>query len=221
MTDPISSEDQQWLDALAGHDAPSSGLTASAHAVRRAMQQRRIEIEADAELVQDVGLDRLRSRLQGEGLIRSESEPTKSLLQWLLLALFNVGAPTHGGSRGANLTMSRVIPVALALAIAGGAVWIAMQGRAPQADERLIYRGDPNVVTLLVDNPEQRAKELEAGLKALQGAVTVQALKPNGWLVRVQDSISTRDYLAAQRIEGLAVNGQISVLVLASEKPSH
>lgn len=220
MKEPISSDDQQWLDALAGHDAPSSDLTASAHAVRRAMQQRRIEIEADAELAQDVGLDRLRARLQSEGLIRSESEPTKSLLQWLL-ALFNAGAPTHGSSQGANLTMSRVIPVALAMAIAGGAFWLAMQGRAPQADERLIYRGDPNVVTLLVDNPEQRAKELEVGLKALQGAVTVQALKPNGWLVRVQDSISTRDYLAAQRIEGLVVNGQISVLVLPSEKASH
>jgi len=216
MTEPISSEDQQWLEALAGQEVTNASVRASAQALRRAMHQRRQEIEADAESAHNAGLHSLRARLQKEGLIRSEGVQSKSWLQWLV-ALLNPGPPTHGSSRGSNLAMSRVIPAGLVIAIAGGAIWLAMQGRAPQADERLIYRGDPNVVTLLVDNPEQRAKQLEAGLKAIQGAVTVQALKPNGWLVRVKDSNSVRDYLAGQRIEGLAVSGQISVLVLRSE----
>lgn len=220
MTEPISNEDQQWLDALAGRKVPNSRLDTNAQSVRRALQQRRQEIEADAEQDRSSELARLRSRLHSEGLIRSENHQSKS---WLhkLLAWFNLGSQDHGSSSGTNRTMSRVIPVALLIALAAGAVWLAIQGRAPQVDERLIYRGDPNVVTLLVDDPYQRAKTLEANLKELSRTVTVQAIKPNGWLLIVEDSNSVRDYLATQRIEGVAVNGQITLLVLSSEKTNH
>jgi hypothetical protein len=220
MTEPISNEDQQWLDALAGHEASNLHLNAHAQVVRRALHQRRQEIEADAAQDRSEELDRLRTRLQQEGLIRSKSEPTKSWLQ-KLLSWLSPGSQAHGGAIGSSSTLSRVIPVAILLALAGAAIWLTLQGRVPQVDERLIYRGDPNVVTLLVDDPEQRAKVLEAELKALPGAVTVHALKPTGWVVQVKDSNSVRDYLATQRIEGVVVNGQITLLVLPAENTKH
>ena len=220
MIEPITYEDQQWLDALAGHETSNLHLNAHAQVVRRALHQRRQEIEFDAAKDRSEALDRLRSRLQQEGLIRSEAIPTKSWLQKLITWLTH-GSQAHGGSIGTGRTLSRVIPVAVLLALAGAAIWLAIQGRAPQVDERLIYRGDPNVVILLVDDPEQRAKVLEAELKALPGAVTIQALKPTGWVLQVKDSNSVRDYLATQRIEGVAVNGQITLLVLTSENTKH
>lgn len=220
MTEPISNEDQQWLDALAGHEASDLHLNAHAQVVRRALHQRRQEIEVDAAQDRSEELARLRTRLQQEGLIRSESVPAKSWLQ-KLLAWLTPSSHVHEGSIGSSRALSRVIPVAVLLALAGGVIWLAFQGRAPQVDERLIYRGDPNVVTLLVDDPEQRAKALEAELRALPGAVTVQALKPNGWVLQVKDSNSVRDYLAAQRIEAMVVNGQITLLVLPAENSTH
>jgi len=160
MTEPISNDDQQWLDALAGHEASDLQLNAHAQAVRRALHRRRQEIEVDASQDRSEELARLRTRLQKEGLIRSASAPTKSWLQ-KLLAWLTPGSQAHGSSIGTSRTLSRVIPVAVLLALAGAAIWLAIQGRAPQVDERLIYRGDPNVVTLLVDDPEHRAKALE------------------------------------------------------------
>lgn len=220
MTEPITNEDQQWLDALAGHEASDPLLNAHAQVVRRALHQRRQEIEVDAAQERSEELARLLTRLQQEGLIRSESVPTKS---WLhkLLAWLTPDSQAHGGSIVSSRALSRVIPLAVLLALAGAAIWLTLQGRVPQVDERLIYRGDPNVVTLLVDDPEQRAKTLEAELKALPGTVKVQALKPNGWLLHVQDSNSVRDYLATQRIEGVAVNGEITLLVLPSKDIKH
>lgn len=220
MTEPISNEDQQWLDALAGHEASDPHLNAHAQVVRRALHQRRQEIEVDAAQDRSEELVRLRTRLQQEGLIRTESAPTKSWLQ-KLLAWLAQGSQAHGGAIGSSRALSRVVPVAVLLALAVAAIWLAFQGRAPQVDERLIYRGNPNVVTLLVDDPEQRVKVLEAELKALPGAVTVQALKPTGWVLQVKDSNSVRDYLATQRIEGVVVNGQITLLVLPAENTKH
>lgn len=217
MTEPISNDDQQWLDALAGQEVPNSQLKTHAYLVRQALHRRRQEIEADAAKDRNSELKNLRARLQREGLIHPENAQIKTWLQQVL----NWSAQNtqvHGSSSGKSRTHSRVIPVAVLMLLAGGVVWLAIQGRAPQVDERLIYRGDPNVVTLLVDDPEQRAKSLEAGLQVLPGTVTVQALKPSGWLMRIQDSNSVRDYLATQRIEAVAVNGQITLLVLPSEK---
>lgn len=216
MTEPISNEDQQWLDALAGHEASDPELNAHAQVVRRALHQRRQEIEVDAAQDRSLELARLRTRLEHEGLIRTESARTKSWLQKLLTWL-TTGSQAHGGEIGFSRTLSRVIPITVLLALAGAAIWLSLQGRAPQVDERLIYRGDPNVVTLLVEDPELQAKALEAELKALPGTVSVQALKPTGWVIKVKDSNAVRDYLAALRIEGVAVNGNIILLVLPSE----
>jgi hypothetical protein len=220
MTEPISNEDQQWLDALAGREASDPHLNAHAQVVRHALHQRRQQIEVDAAQDRSEELFRLRTRLQQEGLIRSEGTPTKSWFE-KLLAWLTLGSKAHGGTIGTASILSRVIPVTILLALAGAAIWLSIQGRVQQIDERLIYRGDPNVVTLLVDDPEQRAKALEAELKALPGAVKSQALKPKGWLLQVQDSNSVRDYLATQRIEGVVVNGQITLLVLPSENSKH
>jgi hypothetical protein len=220
MTELISNEDQQWLDALAGQEVLDPALNAHAQSVRRALQQRRQEIEADAEQDRSTELAALRNRLQREGLMSGMAPQSKSWLQNLLTWVTLGSQPTRSSS-GTSRTLNRVIPVVVFMAVAGGAVWLAMQGRAPQVDERLIYRGDPNVVSLLVNDPKQRANELATGLKAIPGIVTMQALKPNGWLLRVQDSDSVRDYLATQRIDAIAVNGQITLLVLHAENAKH
>lgn len=220
MNDPISNEDQQWLDALAGQEITNPQLKEHAQIVRNALQQRRHEIETDAAKDRSVELAKLRIRLQREGLIRAEKERTKTWVEdfanW-----FSPDSQAKGSSRGISLTLSRTIPVAIVVVLISGAIWLITQDRTPQIDERLIYRGDPNVVTLLVDSPEIRAKELESGLKVVQATVTVQALNPNGWLFIVQDSDSVRNYLATQRIEGVAVNGRITIMVLPSERIKH
>jgi len=138
---------------------------------------------------------------------------------WQRLFAWLGSAPsTQGSGGGSGVTLTRAAPVAVVLALAGVAVWFAMQGRAPQVDERIIYRGDPNVVTLLVEDPEQRTKAFEAEVKALPANVTVQPLKPSGWLLRIEDSEATRDYLATKRIEAIAVKGWITVLVVPAKE---
>lgn len=220
MTDPISNEDQLWLDALAGKNIADPNLSAHAQVVRQALQKRRKDIEADAAQDRSNEFARLHARLKKEGLIRGKTQPSRTwaheILSWLL-----PGTQSHSSAGGGSRTISKVVPLAVLIALLGAALWFTTQMRAPQVDERLIYRGDPNVVTLLVDDPEQRTNVLQTALKALPGTVTVQALKPNGWLLRVQDSDSVRDYLATQRIEGVPVNGQITLLVLPSRNINH
>ena len=215
MTDSISNEDQQWLDALAGRESPNLNLNAHAQSVRQALHQRRQEIESDAAKDRAVELSQLLARLEREGLLRSESDKDKSWVQKLLAVLF---LDSHFGrsQNRSNLTLSQAIPVAILMVFIFSALWFSIQERAPKVDEALIYRGDPNVVTLLVDDPELRAKSLEAGLKSLPSQVTVKAIKPSGWVVQVQDSASVREYLLKQRIEGVVVDGHITVLVLSA-----
>lgn len=220
MTGPISKEDQQWLDALAGQEVPNSQLNSQAQVLRSALQQRRLEIETDAGKDRSNELESLRSRLQREGLIRTKAEASKTWIE-KCIEWFFPGSHSHGRNTGTSLSLTRAIPVALLMVIATGAVWLAFQSKTPQIDERLIYRGDPNVVSLLVNDPEQRANELAIGLKAIHGIVTVQALKPSGWLLQVQDTNLVREYLAAQRIEAIAVNGQVTLLVLQVENAKH
>lgn len=220
MTDPISNEDQLWLDALAGKNIANSHLSAHAQVVRQALQKRRQDIEADAARDRSNEFAGLHARLQREGLIRRETTPSRTWAQEILNWLFP-DSQSHGSADGGSRTRSRVVPLVVLIALIGAALWLATQLRAPQVDERLIYRGDSNVVTLLVDDPEQRAKALENELKALPGAVKALALKPNGWLLQVQDSDSVRNYLATQRIEAVAVNGQITLLVLSSKEIKH
>jgi hypothetical protein len=215
MTDSISNEDQQWLDALAGRESPNLNLNAHAQSVRQALHQRRQEIETDAAKDRAVELSQLLARLEREGLLRPESDKDKSWVQKLFAVLF---LDSHFGriQNRSNLTFSRAIPIAILMVFIFSAVWFSIQERAPKVDEALIYRGDPNVVTLLVDDPELRAKSLEAGLKSLPSVVTVKAIKPSGWVVQVQDSASVREYLLKQRIEGVVVDGHITVLVLSA-----
>jgi hypothetical protein len=213
MTDSISNEDQQWLDSLAGHEIPNSHLNAHAQSVRQALHQRRQEIEVDATKDREADLTKLRARLQREGLLRSESEKDKSWMQ-KLLALLYLDSLFSRNSNRPNHTLSRAIPIAILIIFILSGAWLSIQKRSPKVDEGLIYRGNPNVVTLLVDDPETKVKSLETALKSLTNIVSVQALKPNGWLLIVQDSNSVREYLATQRIEGMAVEGQITVLVL-------
>ncbi|TXG99636.1 MAG: hypothetical protein E6R09_09970 [Rhodocyclaceae bacterium] len=220
MTDPISNEDQLWLDALAGKNIADPNLSAHAQVVRQALQKRRKDIEADAARDRSNEFARLHARLQKEGLIRGKTQPSRTWAQEILNWLFP-DTQSHSSAGGGSRTRSKVVPLAVLIALIGAALWLTTQMRAPQVDERLIYRGDPNVVTLLVDDPEQRTNVLQTALKALPGTVTVQALKPNGWLLRVQDSDSVRDYLATQRIEGVPVNGQITLLVLPSKDIKH
>lgn len=162
-------------------------------------------------------LANLRRRLEREGLIRSNSDTSTSLLQKCLEWLFS-SSSSHGSNSASSRVLTRALPISLTVALTAGAIWLAILSKVPQGDERLIYRGDPNVVTLLVDDPEHRANELAVELKSLPTLVSVKSLKPNGWVLQVQDSTIVRDYLAAQRIEGIVVNGQITLLVLPSEK---
>ena len=169
MNEKVSKEDQDWLDTLSGKlpEGIDPLISAQASAVRKALASRRESIEADAIRVGDSGLNEIRARLQREGLMDSpERNQVKNT--WWVRALDIFGF----GSRGPGVKRVPIWRVAAMLMIG---VVVTFQVLGPQTDESLVYRGDPNATTLFVDNPELRANEIVAGIKA----VTVDSVEMN------------------------------------------
>lgn len=212
MNEPMThDDDQDWLNALAGK-APENMdpvMRAQAAAVRQAAVTRREAIETDAQQhAHGQALARLQARLSSEGLLQTPDEKPATH-SWLskVLGLFGWGA---GG--GARVISAWSVAAVLVLG-----VLVAYQVRGPQPDEVDVYRGNPNVTMLIVANPAQRAEELRAQLTALGGEVEVKPVAKARVQVRVKDAPAIRDYLLAQRIDPLPVDGYIT-LVLAPVK---
>lgn len=212
MNEPMThDDDQDWLNALAGK-APENMdpvMRAQAAAVRQAAVTRREAIETDAQQhAHGQALARLQARLGSEGLLQTPDEKPVTH-SWLgkVLGLFGWGA---GG--GARVISAWSVAAVLVLG-----VLVAYQVRGPQPDEVDVYRGNPNVTMLIVANPAQRAEELRAQLTALGGEVEVKPVAKARVQVRVKDAPAIRDYLLAQRIDPLPVDGYIT-LVLAPVK---
>jgi hypothetical protein len=211
MNEEVSKEDQDWLDALAGN--PPQGMdplaSAQALAVRKAFMSRREAIESDAMTAGDCGLNDIRARLQREGLMAS---PESSQLKngWWGRAMGGFGSGAGG---------VKAIPIWSIAAMLLVGMIVTFQVRGPQTEEALVYRGDPNATTLIVENPELRANEIITGInKVASDAVVMQRLDDGRIELTIKDGPSVQDYLSTQRIEAMAVAGMIKIEVVATKK---
>lgn len=213
MTDEISKEDQDWLDTLAGKSPEGIDpfVSAQAAAVRKALIARREAVETDAKSMGNGNLDEIRTRLQREGLMNS-GEPGQLKDGWWQRVKEILGV----GSVGGGMKAAPVWGVAATLVLA---VLVTFQAYEPQLDETSIYRGDPNTATLIVENPEIRANEIVAEIKALSsGGVEITRLKDGRVQLRIKDSQRVQEYLLNQRIEAMAIDGIIRIDLVPKRK---
>lgn len=213
MSKDISKEDRDWLDSLAGKLPPDADpvVSAEAMAVRKALASRRDEIEAEAARVGDIGLHKIRARLQREGLMGSPDR-AKQEHGWLkrIKGFFGIGSGTGSANR------APVWGLAATLALA---ILLTMQLPQPDTNETTVVRGDSHATTLIVENPEARANEILAGIKALNpDAVQMTRLGDGSIQLLIRDSQPVLDYLLAHRIEAIAVEGNVKILVVPLEK---
>ena len=213
MTEEISKEDLDWLDALSGKSSASVDpfVAAQASAVRKAMLARREAIEADANSVGTRGLKDIRARLQREGLMEfaDESSSQKKGLWSRVMEITGIGS--GGGMRAAPIW-----GVAATIILA---VLVTFQVYDPQPDEASIYRGNPNTTTLIVENPEIRVSEIVAEIRALSSdGVEITRLEDGRIQLKIKDSPRIQDYFWDQRIEAMAVDGIILIDVVPNRK---
>lgn len=213
MTEEISKEDQDWLNALSGKSPEGIDpfVSAQAAAVRKALIARREAVETEAKRMGNRSLDEIRTRLQREGLMDS-AEPGQLKDGWWqrVKEIFGVG------SVGGGMKVAPIWGVAATLMLA---VLVTFQVYEPQPDEASIYRGDPNVTTLIVENPEIRANEIVTGIKALSSdGVEIVRLKDGRIQLKIKDSPRVQEYLLTQRIEAMVVEGIIRIDVVPKKK---
>ena len=186
-------------------------VSAQAAAVRKALIARRETIEPEAKRMESRSLDEIRSRLQREGLMDSAG-PSQLKDAWWHRVKEILGV----GSVGGGMKAAPIWGVAATLMLA---VLVTFQVYEPQPDEASIYRGDPNTTTLIVENPEIRANEIAAGIKALSSDdVEITWLKDGRIQLRIKDSQSAQEYLLDQRIEAIAIDGIITISVVPKKK---
>ena len=213
MTENISKEDQDWLDGLAGKSPEGIDplISAQASAVRKALSSRRDAIESDALRGGDSGLNEIRARLQREGLMDSAEKSQLKNGRWRrVMDIIGLGSSTSGAN------MAPAWGVAAMLVVA---VLVTFQVYEPQPDETLIYRGDPLVTTLIVENPEIRANEIVAGIRTITSdGVEMRRLKDGNIQLKIKDSQRVQDYLLDQRIEAISVEGIITIDFVSKKK---
>ena len=213
MTEKITEEDQDRLDALSGKSLERIDpfVSAQAAAVRKALIARREAIETDAKRMGNRSLDEIRTRLQREGLMDS-AEPDQLKDGWWQRLKEILGV----GSVGGGMKAAPVWGVAATLVLV---VLVTVQVYDAPPDEASIYRGDPNTATLIVENPEIRANEIVAGIKALSSdEVELARLKDGRIQLKIKDSQRVQEYLLDQRIEAMAVEGIIRIDVIPTKK---
>lgn len=210
MNEEISKEDQDWLDALSGRSVPGMDpvIAAQAAAVRGGLQARREAIEADTNVQSEAALNKLRERLRSEGLLHTESSQ-KSNESWLGKLLGSIGLTTGGALS---------IPAISAAAVLVLGVVVVLQVALPGKDGEVVYRGDPNVVSQIVENPDKRAEEVAAQLRLISASFEVINLSYGRVQIKVKDTQTARDYFENQRIFPKAVDGFLTIEFVPKKK---
>lgn len=209
MTDK---DDQQWLDALAGKpDASADPMTnAQAQALRTAMLARRAAIEHATANANPAEFERLRARLQREGLLTDTKATTNTQqapAHWLG-KLLGKWLPFAGSGSFAIPLLSLAANVVLGVAVV---VQMGLFGTTPNTDADVL-RGGPATV-LLVANPEVRLSELSAGLDQAKAHYVVLRKATGELQLLVQADVAALDYLQSQRIEPKVTEG-VAVVTL-------
>ncbi len=206
MNNELNREDQDWFDALAGR--PKSGMNAldaaQALAVRTALSERRDALEADASQPDAAQLNRLRQRLVREGLMKPTSDSrTPSGLFERILGVFG------GGGRGGSMVIP-LLGVAAALVIVVAAVITPIIVQNPTRND--VLRGGAATV-LIVDDPQARLTELQAGLRGVKANFEVKLLEDKRLQVDIKVDEPALAYLETQRITPTVKDGVVRILI--------
>lgn len=212
MNNELDREDQDWFDALAGR--PKSGMNAldaaQALAVRTALSERRNAIEADASQPDAAQLNRLRQRLVREGLMKTTTDNSTHLgLLGRILGVF--GASGAGGSKAIPLWgIAAVLVIVVAVALRTG---IPSNVQNPAYD---VLRGGASTV-LIVDDPQAKLTELEAGLRGVKANFEVKQLPDNRLQVDIKVDELALAFLETQRISPTVKDGIVRILIQRPE----
>ncbi len=212
MTQAQDNDDAAWLATLAGQS--SSGLPpaerAQAEALRAALQAQSQRMDAHVPPADEAQYQQLLFRLRREGLTGKTGAMTP-VIAW-------------GRSKGQMAARAMASHSTLTWGLAAFAVLmvaVALQlNRAPQGsdgpDMRLILRGQSTV--LIVPDPQARAAELVAGLKA-SGADPAVVVGQDGQIqLKFQASDAVLEFLNTQRIEPQAVEGWVVLTLQTPQK---
>ena len=211
MNNETNQEDQEWLDTLAGKPKPGMDPldAAQALAARNAILERRNEIETDTSQPDAAQLDRLRKRLVQEGLMEPAADnSTHSDFLRRFFGLF--GASGQGGSMAIPLWgVAAVMVIVIAVVIQTGTPTRSVQDTT---NNILVTRGGTATV-LIVDDPQVRLAELQAGLRDVKATFEIKKLEENRWQVDIKADRPSLTYLEAQRISPTVKDGTVRILI--------
>ena len=209
MNNELNREDQDWFDALAGR--PKTGMNplyaAQALAVRTALSERRDALEVDAIQPDAVQLNRLRQRLVREGLMETEAGiSAHSGLLGRFLGVF--GASGRGGSMAIPLWGVAAFMVIVVAVV----IQIGTPDSSSSETSADVFRGGTATV-LIVDDPQARLMELQAGLRGVKANFEVKQLEDNRLQVDIKVDELALSYLEAQRISPMVKDGIVRILI--------
>ena len=207
MTQPPEKEDEQWLNALAGHPDPAadSMVNQQAEALRRVLQARRAKLDELVPQADDIQYQKLLFRLKREGLIK-RAGPLRNLVLWGQVQ-GQQAAKTMLASNSALLGMAAMLVLVVAVSV-------QMGGRLTDQDyarNEALRGGQANV--MIVENTESKLVELLVGLKAAGAEPVVKRENGGRILVTLKSSEKVLEYLREQRngIDPAVVDGTVTL----------
>jgi hypothetical protein len=183
-------DDEQWLNALAGKQDPNAApqTNLQAAALRRALQARKDQLEAQVPVADDAQYQQLLFRLRRESLASSKQG-------WRNHKLWGVAATV----------------------VVGIGVVIQMGVLNLNPDDANVMRGSEKSTVLVVADPETRLSELLTGLKVVGEEPSVKREANSRIVLTIKASDKALDYLTGQRIEPMVTNGQVTLTLMPAK----
>jgi hypothetical protein len=212
MTQDQDKDDAAWLATLAGQEntAADASTRAQAEALRTALLAQSQRMDSRVPLADDAQYQQLLFRLRREGLT-GHSSPLNQVVAW---------GRAQGQMAARTMASHKLLAWGLA-ACAVLVVGVALHlSRTPHGsdgpDMRQILRGQGTV--LIVSDPNARANELVAGLKAA-GVEPAVVPGQNGQIqLKFLASDAAMAYLSTQRIEPQPVEGWVTLTLMQPQK---
>jgi len=209
MTDQDNQNDQDWLDALSGR--PREGADAlelaQAAAVRRALIERRNTIEADIRVSSEDQFQKLRARLQAEGLLKEPKVPRHSIATNFINWLGTFGERTSNG----GVAWQRWGAVALVVLGVTTVVQLGVTLSNSESEVDLMRGGTATV--LIVDDVNASLIQLRAGLDSANAKYTVKQLSNGRLEIDVQSDAAAIGYLESHRIEPIVKDNSMRIII--------
>jgi hypothetical protein len=205
----MSTEDDQWLDALAGKPDPSAPprINREAAALRLALLAHRADTEPDEAVVDEVLFERVLAQLKPTAA--SATNPTIKLVQ----GAGEMRLPVRSAIDAKWFALAASLVLGLGIVINSGRF---LSSTAPVSDVTVV-RGTPDTTVLIVADPKTRARELVDGLGSIGEKAEIQTDTKGRTVVSVARSDAVLAYLMDQRILPLGTTPEI-VLVLEQTK---